>query len=193
MPSDQTTPLGRQLHNIMSLRLVLLHQNRSPPDQQLAESIATLYESYVRAGRSRPDITLMLARDFEFHSRTNRPTHLPARPVSGPAYQGTPPQALPYQLSVPTMQRLSIGGGASTAPRPRDAPRQLDHTHHGRPAEGAAGDEGRPDGAAAATCAARSSESAPSASPVSERTYSGGDFRASQHGAMDNHPPRLPS
>ena len=38
----------------MSLRLVLLRTNRTPGDEQLVESILTLFESYVKAGRSNP-------------------------------------------------------------------------------------------------------------------------------------------
>jgi len=89
MPSDPTTPLGSQIDNIMGLRFVLLKSARTPHEEQLVDSILTLHDSYVEAGRSRPEITMMLARDWQFHSvQQPPPSHAPPpavcqQPVSG--------------------------------------------------------------------------------------------------------------
>ena len=68
MPSDHTTQLGQQVHSIMSLRLILLRTNRTPDEEHLVDSLLVLFESYLSAGRTSIDTTLMLARDFAFHS-----------------------------------------------------------------------------------------------------------------------------
>ena len=123
MPSDESTPIGQQLHNIMSLRLVLLRRNRGPEEEQLVDSILLLFDSYVKAGRSRADITLMLARDFAFHS----PQHQQAQ------RRQQDQQSFQRQMSFPTMQHLSLG---SSLPQQTDhqVPPiiQFDHTHHGQ-------------------------------------------------------------
>jgi len=68
MPSDQSSPLGKQLNNIMSLRLILLRANRTPDEEQLVNTILVLFESYLAAGRARQDIALLVTRDFSFHN-----------------------------------------------------------------------------------------------------------------------------
>lgn len=67
MPSDYSSPLGQQINDIMSLRLVLLKSNRSPEEEQLVDSILLLFSSYLKAGRSRADISQMVTRDYAFH------------------------------------------------------------------------------------------------------------------------------
>lgn len=67
MPSTNDSPVSSQLHNIMSLRLVLLRSNRSTDEDHLIDSMLVLFESYLSAQRSPTDTTLMLARDFAFH------------------------------------------------------------------------------------------------------------------------------
>ena len=67
IPSDLSTPLGKQLHGLMSLRLVLLKRQRTPEEDQLVETVLVLFESYKSASRPRGDIAILLARDFSFH------------------------------------------------------------------------------------------------------------------------------
>ena len=71
MPSDATHPLGQQLNDLMSLRLVLLRPNRTPEEQQLVDTILVLFESYIAAGRSRQEIAVLVCRDFMFHNEQN--------------------------------------------------------------------------------------------------------------------------
>lgn len=71
MPSDSTSPLGQQINDLMSLRLVLLRKNRTLEEQQLVDAILVLFESYVAAGRSSKDIALLVCRDFLFHKEQN--------------------------------------------------------------------------------------------------------------------------
>eukprot|EP00578_Thalassiosira_sp_NH16_P013731 CAMPEP_0181117840 /NCGR_PEP_ID=MMETSP1071-20121207/22751_1 /TAXON_ID=35127 /ORGANISM="Thalassiosira sp., Strain NH16" /LENGTH=987 /DNA_ID=CAMNT_0023202283 /DNA_START=59 /DNA_END=3023 /DNA_ORIENTATION=- len=140
MPSDQSTQLGQQTHNIMSLRLVLLRKNRDPEDEQLVDSILTLFHSYVEAGRSRPDITLMLARDFAFHliqHQQQQQLHLQQQQQQQASLSGQP--TFQRQTFIPTMQHLSIGAPVLHEQH-QHQPQQhqpqelivLDHTHHGQ-------------------------------------------------------------
>ncbi len=67
MPSDYSSPLGQQINDMMSLRLVLLKSSRNPEEEQLVDSILLLFSSYLKAGRSRADISQMVTRDYAFH------------------------------------------------------------------------------------------------------------------------------
>lgn len=80
MPSDQFSALGKQLNSIMSLRMILLRPNRSPEEEQLVETILVLYESYVAAGRTRPDITFLVTRDYDFHRQHQQRMAMLAEP-----------------------------------------------------------------------------------------------------------------
>ncbi|KAL7532721.1 hypothetical protein ACHAXR_004800, partial [Thalassiosira sp. AJA248-18] len=137
MPSDQSTPLGQQINNIMSLRMVLLRRDRTPQDEHLVDSILTLFDSYVKAGRSRPDITLMLARDFVFHdSMQQQHQQQYQQPVSPLHQTSSNPPPLHRGTSLPIMQQLSIGAAAiqqGDRHQQLEPPCQLDHTHHGHP------------------------------------------------------------
>ncbi|KAL3791761.1 hypothetical protein HJC23_007528 [Cyclotella cryptica] len=88
MPSNDTSPLSSQLHNIMSLRLVLLRTNRTREENHLVDSMLILFESYLSANRSATDTTLMLARDFAFHNlqitQTEAKRNLSIQPQSPP-------------------------------------------------------------------------------------------------------------
>ncbi|KAL3826256.1 hypothetical protein ACHAXA_006284, partial [Cyclostephanos tholiformis] len=66
MPSDPTNPAFQYLQGFMSLRLLLLRSTRNEQEQDLVNTILSSYSSYKAGMRSRPDIALMLARDFMF-------------------------------------------------------------------------------------------------------------------------------
>lgn len=68
MPTNFSSPLGHQINDMMSLRLVLLKAaGRTSEEEQLVDSILLLFESYLKAGRSRSDISQMVTRDYAFH------------------------------------------------------------------------------------------------------------------------------
>lgn len=96
MPSDHTTQLGQQVHSIMSLRLILLRTNRTPDEEHLVDSLLVLFESYLSAGRTSIDTTLMLARDFAFHSshvqQMSMMNNLSIQQNSSPLLQSVPEQ-----------------------------------------------------------------------------------------------------
>ena len=107
MPSDISSPLGEQIQSMMSLRMLLLKKNRDAEEEDLIDSILMLFDSYVKAGRSRPDMTLMLARDFGFHVIQHA------------------------QMQQTAMQRqVSIPAGLDQH-QPQEPPTHLDHMHHG--------------------------------------------------------------
>merc|ERR1719296_453013 len=190
MPSDQSTQLGQQTHNIMSLRLVLLRKNRDPEDEQLVDSILTLFHSYVEAGRSRPDITLMLARDFAFHliqHQQQQQLHLQQQQQQQASLSGQP--TFQRQTFIPTMQHLSIGAPVLHEQH-QHQPQQhqpqelivLDHTHHGQ-ADGSqslsmgTGNCSNQDFQVGAGAASPSqSASSASFSSLAERNYSNSDL-----------------
>lgn len=121
MPSDPSTLLGQQIHNIMSLRMVLLKKNRDVEEEYLVDSILTLFDSYAKAERSRPDITLMLARDFAFTVQHQSHQQMQQQQMQN---------AMQRQMSIPTgMQHMSIGSHLQQQPQ---EPIQLDYTHHGQ-------------------------------------------------------------
>ena len=66
MPSDPTNPAFQYLQGFMSLRLLLLRSTRNEQEQDVVNTILSSYSSYKAGGRTRPDIALMLARDFIF-------------------------------------------------------------------------------------------------------------------------------
>ena len=76
MPSsdtDKTSTLGKQLNNMLLLRMLLLKPNRKPSEEEILETMLVLYESYLAAGRTRPDLAILIARDYNFqllHTRT---------------------------------------------------------------------------------------------------------------------------
>ena len=66
MPSDPNSPLSPYLSGFMSLRLLLLRSSRSPEEEDRAQMMLDSYTSYSQGGRSKADISIMLARDYMF-------------------------------------------------------------------------------------------------------------------------------
>ena len=66
MPSDPSNPGFAYLQGFMSLRLLLLRPTRTNQEQDIVNTILSSYSSYKAGGRTRPDMALMLARDFMF-------------------------------------------------------------------------------------------------------------------------------
>lgn len=73
MPSDPSNPAFAYLQGFMSLRLLLLRSSRSDQEQDVVNTILSSYSSYKAGGRTRPDIALMLARDFMFLNQQQQP------------------------------------------------------------------------------------------------------------------------
>jgi len=69
MPSDPNSPATNYVSGFMSLRLLLLRQNRNMEDEELVNTILDSYTSYASGGRERVDIAMMLARDYIFLSQ----------------------------------------------------------------------------------------------------------------------------
>jgi hypothetical protein len=68
MPTDYSSPLGQQINDMMSLRFVLLkNSSRTSQENQLVDTILLLFDSYLKAGRTRSDISQMVTRDYAFH------------------------------------------------------------------------------------------------------------------------------
>lgn len=78
MPSDPKSPSFAYLQGFMSLRLLLLRQNRTVQEQDLVNTMLSSYSSYKAGGRTPADIALMLARDFMFLSQQQQQTVAPS-------------------------------------------------------------------------------------------------------------------
>ncbi|KAL7478046.1 hypothetical protein ACHAW6_003829 [Cyclotella cf. meneghiniana] len=76
----------QQVHDLMTLRLLLLRPHRTPEENHLLDTILILFESYMNAGRTRADIATMVVRDFSFHlQHQQQPQRQFAAPLT-PAY-----------------------------------------------------------------------------------------------------------
>jgi len=105
MPSDPSNPAFAYLQGFMSLRLLLLRASRTEQEQDLVNTILSSYSSYKAGGRTRPDIALMLARDFMFLNQHQQPQ----QQVQVPQHvqmqqQQVPPQHQQHQVQA--MQQL---------------------------------------------------------------------------------------
>ena len=58
----------------MSLRLLLLRSSRSPEEEDRARTMLDSYTSYSQGGRSKADISVMLARDYMYLVQHNTAT-----------------------------------------------------------------------------------------------------------------------
>ena len=115
MPSDPKSPSFAYLQGFMSLRLLLLRQNRTVQEQDLVNTMLSSYSSYKAGGRTPADIALMLARDFMFLSEQQRQTVVPSPTndlFSQPMQQQQPPVQNGMHLSA------SPPNGTSSMPPP---------------------------------------------------------------------------
>jgi hypothetical protein len=108
MPSDPKSPAFAYLQGFMSLRLLLLRQNRTDQEQDLINTMLSSYSSYKAGGRTPADIALMLARDFIFLSQQQQ-IFVPSPQGNQQYHQQQPVQngkhylyALPQRKTVPS-------------------------------------------------------------------------------------------
>ena len=71
----------------MSLRLLLLRPTKTQQEQDIVNTILSSYSSYKAGGRTRPDMALMLARDFMFLNQQNQPPPAPQQMQTQPPMQ----------------------------------------------------------------------------------------------------------
>lgn len=138
MPSDPSSPAFAYLQGFMSLRLLLLRQNRGAQEQDLVNTMLSSYSSYKAGGRTPADIALMLARDFMFLSQQQQQPPPQSAAVSSPhgnhqfsqstQYHHQQQQSAAVQnngvhvSSSPRLQAASPNSNASSMPPP---------SHHG--------------------------------------------------------------
>lgn len=58
---------NQSVQDLMTLRVLLMRPALTPEEEHLLDTVLILFESYLIAGRSRPDIATMVVRDFSFH------------------------------------------------------------------------------------------------------------------------------
>ncbi|KAL7471052.1 hypothetical protein ACHAXS_011328 [Conticribra weissflogii] len=118
MPSDPSTPAFAYLQGFMSLRLLLLRPTRSPQEQDIVNTILSSYSSYKAGGRTRPDMALMLARDFMFLNQQNQPQQL------------SPMQMQQQQQQTMQWNGQQVGSSPSFAPMASSNTSQVQQQQH---------------------------------------------------------------
>ena len=123
MPSDPNSPAFAYLQGFMSLRLLLLRQNRGGQEQDLVNTMLSSYSSYKAGGRTPADIALMLARDFMFLSQQQQQSSAPSphgnHQFSQPAQYQQQPAVQNNGVHVsasPRLQPASPNNGSSMPP-----------------------------------------------------------------------------
>lgn len=71
-PGDKTSPLAVYLPGFTSLRLLLEKANKTPREDDLAQTLIQSYSSYCAAGKTPSDIAWMVARDYMVYSQPHR-------------------------------------------------------------------------------------------------------------------------
>ena len=107
MPSDPSNPGFSYLQGFMSLRLLLLRNTRTNQEQDIVNTILSSYSSYKAGGRTRPDIALMLARDFLFLNQQ------PVQQIVQTMGQGQMSNAQGTQQQQQQQSIMALGGNAN--------------------------------------------------------------------------------
>jgi len=66
MPADSSSPVASYLPVFMSLRLLLLQQNRSNTENEMVKTILGSYSAYKSGGRTPQEIAVLIATDYSF-------------------------------------------------------------------------------------------------------------------------------
>jgi hypothetical protein len=77
---------NQSVQDLMTLRLLLIRPQLTPEEDHLLNTVLIFYESYLTAGRTRPDIATMVVRDFSFHFKHQQQTYaaVPVMPHYAP-------------------------------------------------------------------------------------------------------------
>ena len=78
---------NQSVQDLMTLRLLLIRPHLTPEESHLLDTVLVLFESYLSAGRSRPDIATMAVRDFSFHFRHQAQSYVAAMSAANPRVQ----------------------------------------------------------------------------------------------------------
>jgi hypothetical protein len=73
---------NQSVQDLMTLRLLLIRPQITPEEDHLLDTVLILFESYLTAGRSRPDIATMVVRDFSFHFKHQAQAYAAMTPMS---------------------------------------------------------------------------------------------------------------
>lgn len=117
MPSDPNSPAFAYLQGFMSLRLLLLRQNRGSQEQELVDTMLSSYSSYKAGGRTPADIALMLARDFMFLSQQQQQQQSVV-----PSPHGNYQYSQPTQYQQRPIQNNGMHSSASPQHQPAPSP-----------------------------------------------------------------------
>lgn len=108
IPTSNNSPFAPYLPGFTALRLLLLKRNRTPEDNDLANTMLDSYSSYLSSGRNSSDTAWMVARDFMLLNQTattqpqsraipqNFQAIPPAQPPRAPQVQHQPLQQLAH-------------------------------------------------------------------------------------------------
>lgn len=116
MPHDQNSPHYSYLSNFMSLRLMLLKPTPSNDELEQRGTLLSSFASYLSSGRSKVDISVMIARDYMFLKQQAKPKPSPRMQAIVPSsnhsiFQSIEQFNLPIQSSSFSTSNVSHNGG----------------------------------------------------------------------------------
>jgi len=102
MPHKPSSPFALHLGAFMSLRLMLLKQNRTKEENEVTNTLLSSFSSYSSTGRNRADIAVMLSRDFTFLQQLNSRNSLNINSNSQQLFTAAPGTLTTHSYSVPS-------------------------------------------------------------------------------------------
>ena len=118
IPTHQDSPFAPYLPGFTALRLLLLKRNRTPEENDLANTMLDSYSSYLTSGRNSSETGWMVARDFMLLTQT--PQHnAPMPQIQSIHHQPTAQQQEVQQL--PLQQQLGQGQSVTTVQQQHNA------------------------------------------------------------------------
>lgn len=123
MPTSSSSPLVAYLPGFTALRLLLLKRNKTPEDNDYANTMLDSYSSYLSNGKTRSETASLVARDFMLLNPAATAQHPTAIPQS---FQSIPPggqqqQRVAQVQHQPLQQQLG---------HVQHAPSNLQHQQH---------------------------------------------------------------
>jgi hypothetical protein len=92
-PADKNSPLAQFLPGFTSLRLLLEMPEKTPREEELAQTLTESFASYCRSGRAPSDVAWMVARDYMVLSQQHNQTQ-PTRRRLSQQYASAAPNTL---------------------------------------------------------------------------------------------------
>ena len=132
IPTSNNSPFAPYLPGFTALRLLLLKRNRTPEDNDLANTMLDSYSSYLSSGRNSSDTAWMVARDFMLlHQTTTAQQQNAAIPQNFQAIPQAQPPRAPQVQHQPLQQQLGhVQHPQHAAPLAQHQIHQIQHNQY---------------------------------------------------------------